>query len=148
MSIDPVIMALGQQVEWYRRLAKLAVQQHELVQRGQVEELLGLLGQRQQVLEQVQHLEAVIGPAKRGWGEYVAGLTDGDRAKAEGMLAETRRLLEEITTSDRNDAIVLQQRKLDLGRQISQANAARQVNTRYAAAAYGKVGGARVNVTR
>ena len=37
----------------------------------------------------------------------------------------------------RNDALVLQQRKLNLGRQINQASAARQVNRNYAAAAYG-----------
>jgi hypothetical protein len=54
-------------------------------------------------------------------------------------MAETRRLLEEITTSDRNDAMVLQQRKLNLGKQITQAKAARQVNRNYATAAYGAV---------
>jgi hypothetical protein len=56
---------------------------------------------------------------------------------AERLMAETRRLLEEITTADRNDALILQQRKLNLGKQISQATAARQVNRNYAVAAYG-----------
>ena len=40
-------------------------------------------------------------------------------------------------TADRNDAMVLQQRKLTLGRQINQASAARTLNRNYAAAAYG-----------
>ncbi|MDB5305421.1 MAG: hypothetical protein JWM97_2970, partial [Phycisphaerales bacterium] len=35
-------------------------------------------------------------------------------------------------------ALVLQQRKLNLGRQINQASAARQVNRNYAASAYGR----------
>jgi hypothetical protein len=52
-------------------------------------------------------------------------------------MGETRRLLEEITAADRNDALILQQRKLNLGKQISQASAAKQVNRNYAAAAYG-----------
>ena len=60
-----------------------------------------------------------------------------ERRRAETSLAETRRLLEEITAADRNDALVLQQRKLNLGRQINQASAAKQVNRNYAAAAYG-----------
>ena len=46
--------------------------------------------------------------------------------------AETRRLLEEITTSDRNDAMVLQQRKLNLGKQITLAKSANQINRNYA----------------
>ena len=53
------------------------------------------------------------------------------------MLADTRRLLEQITTADKDDVLVLQQRKLNLGRQINQASAAKQVNRNYAAAAYG-----------
>ena len=53
------------------------------------------------------------------------------------MLAETRKLLEQITLADRDDAMVLQQRKLNLGKQIGQAAAAKQVNRTYAAAAYG-----------
>ncbi len=82
-------------------------------------------------------LEETIVIAKRRWGEYVGGLRSEQRALAERLLAETKRLLEEITTADRNDALILQQRKLNLGKQISQATAARQVNRNYATAAYG-----------
>lgn len=137
MNEDAVITALAEQVEWYRRLAKLAELQHVYVQNEQTEELLGLLGQRQEVLDQVSRLEQVVGPARRQWGGYVAALPADQRGSAEALMAETRRLLEEITTSDRNDALVLQQRKLNLGKQISQAKAARQVNRTYATAAYG-----------
>ena len=37
------------------------------------------------------------------------------------------------------DALLLQQRKLNLGREISQASSARQLNRSYAAAAYGRL---------
>ena len=137
MPADPVISALEEQVGCYQRLAKLTEIQHEHVQHSRTEALLEVLGKRQEVLTDVSRLERVIGPAKRAWAEFVARLAAGDRGKAEGLLAETRRLLEEITTADRNDALVLQQRKLNLGRQINQATAARQVNRNYAAAAYG-----------
>jgi hypothetical protein len=61
------------------------------------------------------------------------------RSRAEELLDESKQLLEQITTADRDDALVLQQRKLNLGRQIHQASAARQVNRTYAAAAaYGR----------
>jgi hypothetical protein len=137
MTGDSVITALQEQVGCYQRLAKLAELQHEHVQQSQTEALLEILTHRQAVLDQVGRLEETIVIAKRRWGEYVGGLRSEERALAERLLAETKRLLEEITTADRNDALILQQRKLNLGKQISQATAARQVNRNYATAAYG-----------
>jgi hypothetical protein len=137
MATDPIILALEQQVSCYQRLAKLAELQHEHVQQNQTESLLEVLGKRQSVLDQVAQLDRAIAAARRQWTEYSAKLDPPSRDRAEHLLAETRRLLEQITTADRADAMVLQQRKLNLGRQIHQATAARQVNRTYAAAAYG-----------
>ena len=136
-STDPTIIALEQQVACYERLAKLAAVQHEYVQQNQTERLLDVLRGRQEVLDQIARFEREIAPRKRVWGAYLAGLGATERERAEALLGETRRLLEEITAADRDDALVLQQRKLNLGRQINQAAAARQVNKNYAAAAYG-----------
>lgn len=138
MSSNPIIFALEEQVTCYRRLAKLAAAQHEHVQHGNTEELLEVLGLRQQVLDQIQTHEKTLAPAKRQWGQAMATLDPAGRLRAEFLLGETRRLLEEITAADRNDAMVLQQRKFNLGREINQAAAARQVNKSYAAAAYGR----------
>ena len=137
MSDEPVINALVEQVECYRQLARLAGQQHTHVQQGQTEQLLDVLRRRQEVLDLASTHETIISPAKRRWQEFTAGLSADLRAKADSLLAETRRLLEHITVADRNDALVLQQRKLNLGRQINKATAARQVNRKYSAAAYG-----------
>ena len=134
---DPILTALDEQVACYRKLAKLAEAQHDYVQQSQTEKLLELLGRRQAVLDQIAGFEQTVAPAKREWPEYRARLAPSLRDKAEALLAETRRLLEQITTADRNDAIVLQQRKLNLGRQINKASAARTVNRTYAASAYG-----------
>jgi len=148
MTSDEIILALESQLDCYRRLAKLAELQHEHVQHSRTEELLDVLGKRQQVLDEVARFEKTIAPARHRWTEYVNEFQPGDRARAEGLLAETRRLLEEITSADRNDTLVLQQRKLNLGRQINQASAAKQVNRNYAAAAYGGNRGTRMDVQR
>ena len=137
-TTDAIIEALHGQVDCYRRLSKLAALQHDHVQQGRTEQLLEVLGQRQEVLDGLAALERVVAPAKKHWQRYVASLPTGARAEAEDLLAETRRLLEAITAADCNDVLVLQQRKLNLGRQINQASSARQVNRTYAAAAYGK----------
>jgi hypothetical protein len=137
MRKDSVMSALQDQVGCYRRLAKLAEIQHEHVQNSQTDMLLDVLTRRQEVLDQVADLEQLIGPAKRLWGDYLTTLESDQRASAEKLLAETRQLLEQITTADRNDSIVLQQRKLNLGQQIHRTAAARTLNRKYAAAAYG-----------
>src|SRR5687768_3442090 len=116
MHNEQIKLALREQVECYRRLAKLAEAQHEFVETGQTEELLEVLVRRQGELDRIGELEQVIAPAKREWSTFVASLDGGEREMAEAMVAQTRRLLEEITAADRNDAMVLQQRKISLGR--------------------------------
>jgi hypothetical protein len=98
-------------------------------------------------LDEVTQLERVIGPAKRDWSGYLGRIDQELKAQAETLLAETRRLLEQITASDQNDALVLQQRKLNLRKQINQTASARQINRTYAAAAYG-TRQSRMNVQR
>ena len=137
MTEHPVISALREQVDCYRRLAKLAERQHVHVQQSQTEQLLEVLASRQEVLEQLKLWEQTVSPERKRWSEFLVELPGTAREAAETLLAETRRLLEEITTADRNDALVLQQQKLNLGKQINQASAARQVNRNYAASAYG-----------
>jgi hypothetical protein len=135
--MDPIIQALTEQLACYRRLAKLADIQHQHVQNSATDQLLDVLARRQEVLDQISALEQQIRPAKRLWGDYLNTLDVAGRQTAEKLLAETRALLEQITNADRNDAIVLQQRKITLGRQIHKATAARTINKNYAAAAYG-----------
>jgi hypothetical protein len=137
MTTHSTILALEQQVGCYRLLAKLAERQHEHVQNNQTDALLEVLQLRQGVIEQIAGLERLISPARRHWHEFSQGLGEGDRLRAEELLGEVKLLLEQITQADQHDALVLQQRKLNLGRQINQASAAVKVNRSYATAAYG-----------
>ena len=137
MADDPILEALTRQVECYRRLSKLAAVQHEHVKNNRTEELLMVLTKRQELLDQAADLEQCIAPAKKAWGQYLSKLPAAQRTRAEAMMGQARQLLADITTADRNDTMVLQQRKLNLGRQIENATTARRVNARYAAAAYG-----------
>jgi hypothetical protein len=138
MENDPVIVALTEEVGCYRRLAKLAQIQHEHVRQSRTEQLLDVLKARQDVLEQIATHERIVGPAKRQWPDYLATLALAGRQRAESLMAETRELLQQITAADRADALVLQQRKLSLGREINRATTARQVNRNYVTAAYGR----------
>jgi hypothetical protein len=146
-SRHPVLAALAEQLDRYRKLCKLADAQRDHVQNGRTEMLLEILGRRQEMLEHISALEQTVGPAKRRWSEFLAELDEPSRGRAEAMVAEARSLLEVITSSDRNDTLVLQQRKLNVGRQIRQVATGRAVNRSYGAAAYGNRPG-RINVQR
>jgi hypothetical protein len=137
MTSDPVILALEQQLICYQRLAKLAELQHEHVRQGQTDALLTVLTRRESVLDELKRLEQIIEPARRQWTEYVNKLDVTLRVKAEGLMASVRELLLQITSADRDDVMVLQHRKFNLGQQIGQAKSARRVNHTYATAAYG-----------
>ena len=130
--------ALAKQVECYQRLAKLAEIQHQHVQQERVEGLIEVLRLRAEVLSEVAALETIVRPAKIRWAAFLSELPAERRGAAEALLADTRRLLEQITSADKDDVLVLQQRKLNIGRQITQAGTARTINRNYAASAYGK----------
>ena len=138
MQATAIIFALEQQLACYRKLARLAEAQREHVQQSHVEALLEVLANRQMILNQLAELESVIRPAKARWQEFLGEIEPESRSKAEHLLVEARRLLEQIMASDRTDALALEQRKLNLGRQIKLASGARQINRQYATAAYGK----------
>ncbi len=144
---ESVILALEEQLACYRRLARLAEAQREHVQQSHMEALLDVLKNRQEVLDQLARLEGVISPAKKRWTDFLEEIESEARRHAEEIVAETRRLLEQIMASDRTDALALQQRKLNLGKQINQASGARQINRNYATAAYGQKA-SRMDVSR
>jgi len=127
-----VIEALRQQVECYRRLARLSEAQHEHVRQGRTDCLLDILRQRQEELDRIAALESDVAPVRRNWQHYLASLDAARRALVEGLMVETRMLLERITAGDRDDALVLQQQKLSVGGEMARAAAGIRAGRQYA----------------
>ena len=140
---DPatVLSALEDQLDCYRRLDELAAEQSRHVAGGDTERLLAVLQRRQQYADSVAELEQTVADVKRGWPASVAGWTDGERAHAGELLTASKRLLESITARDAQDMLALEQRRQTVAAQLNQSLAdersVRQINRRYAAAAYG-----------
>lgn len=128
---EMVRVALEKEVTLYRRLAKLAEIQHEHIGRDDAEGLLTVLGQRQLVLDDLGELERTVGPARRRWQDFLQELPTGLRQTIETLMLQTRELLEVITASDRNDTMILQQRKLNVGHQLNQAKKGQQAQRGY-----------------
>lgn len=138
ISSEQVIEALAEQVRHYRELAKLSIRQRHYIQNDQTEELISVLSERETHLSRITELERTVGPRKKNWGDFLGGLGGEARREAEEAMAETRRLLAEITAGDERDALTLQQKKLRIGNEITATNKATVVNRQYAASAYGR----------
>jgi len=135
---DEALAALHEQADCYRRLSKLAEAQHDHIEQSRTDALLEVLRLRAGEVERIGQLEALVAPLRRAWTEATANWSVEQRVSAESIIAEIRLLLERINASDRSDSLILQQRKLSVGRELRQAGAAREVNRSYAASAYGK----------
>ncbi|HEX8325338.1 MAG TPA: hypothetical protein VF595_15660 [Tepidisphaeraceae bacterium] len=144
----PIIVSLEAQVGHYRRLQKLSDMQRVYVRENQTDELLAVLQTRSELLSEIARLEQDVAPLKRSWADTSLALSPALREAAVAMLAETRTLLQQITQADQDDVLLLQQRKLNVGKQIQQHQSAKRVNTRYAANAYTSSAGSRLNVQK
>ena len=142
----PIVESLETQLGCYRRLAKLSELQRAFVRENQTDELLQVLQTRSEVLTEIARLEQDVAPLKRAWAETSSALSPAVKESAAAMLAETRQLLQQITQADQDDVLLLQQRKLNVGKQIQQHQAAKRVNTKYAASAYGGANGSKLNI--
>jgi len=140
------VAALTEQLACYRKLARLSALQRTYVQQNQTDELIGVLESRATLLNDIARLEQLVVPLKRNWADRAVMLDEATRASASQILAEARELLQQITQADQDDVLLLQQRKLNVGKQIQATGSARRINTRYAATAYGSASGAKLNV--
>jgi hypothetical protein len=148
MTAAPSLSPLTEQLACYRKLARLCELQRQHVQQGQTDELMAVLQERAAILSEITRLEEEVAPLKRNWTTASEQLSEEDRQAAQEMLAETKVLLMQITQADQDDVLLLQQRKLNVGKQIAATSTARVVNNRYAASAYGSNSGARLNVQK
>ena len=142
----PIVQALENQLACYRKLQKLSDLQRGYVRENQTDELLNVLTARSELLTEIARLEKEVAPLKRAWADHSAAFPPLLKETTSRMLAETRTLLQQITQADQDDVLLLQQRKMNVGKQIQQAQTAKRVNTRYATSAYAPTQGSRLNV--
>lgn len=136
------------QVDWYGKLLKLAQLQHALVEQERTDDLLVVLDRRQRIVEQLTLIEGRLRPVKLEWHAIAQTIDSPSRTAIEEKFAAARDLLAEITRSDQDDALLLQQRKIAVGQQLKRTNVGQQINRGYAANAYGAGVGNRMDVSR
>lgn len=140
------VSALCRELECYRRLLKLSDRQRDVIHQNQTDELMAILERRSEILSELSALQHEVAPLRRNWAEISGTMSDEERQNVQAMLSETRLLLERITSADQDDVLILQQRKLNVGKQLQATTNARVINRKFAAAAYGNSGQSKLNI--
>lgn len=126
-----VLQLLDRQVSLYRRLRNLAGEQHKLVSTEEASKLLSVLGERQQVVDELAALDKELKPLRRDWPMIRNRLTGRQRDRANQMVAEVGRLLREIIDSDRRDGALLTTQRNRKQQEMAVVGAGERANAAY-----------------
>ncbi len=132
----------SRQRDLYRQLEALSQRQGQLVADSDAEALLGLLGQRQRLLDELDGLNVQLQPYRADWREHLAGMATDERAQVAGLVDEIAALRDAIVAQDDRDFQRLRLAQGKVGAELGKtANQGRAMNSyRGAATAYSRQG--------
>lgn len=132
-SADPgqLMGLLSEQRELYRQLGQLACGQRDLITGESPERLLGVLVQRQRVIDQLEGVTGRLRPYQQNWRSVRSNLSPEDGRRADQIVAEVNVLLKSILEKDAADAELLAARKSNAGQAMQSMKTARHAGTAY-----------------
>jgi len=107
-EVDSLLSLLGEQVELLVSLRALTQEQARLVDDEQSHDLLGVLGQRQQLINQLDTLNVDLGPFCARWSVWWQTLDSASRQRITPVVQQTQQLLAAIIEADERDREKLQ----------------------------------------
>ena len=126
-GIDLLVTLLQQQIDRYKKLHDLSGQQARLVKDGHPEQLLGVLAQRQQLVDELTQINSDLKPYRSRWDQLFNTLNEQDKERVRRLVGEVDFLLSGIIEQDNRDREQLEEAKNliagELG-QTAQASAA------------------------
>lgn len=143
LSISQLIERLGEQRDLFGELIELAGHQRALIEAGRTDELLALLGRRQQRVDRLRQIGAELEPYRDRWGEFLAALPEQPRREIRGLLDALAASQREVAAIDARDADLLrgnQQRMLKQSGRIQQTSSAMRAYSAAGAGARSRFG--------
>lgn len=132
-NASELIALLSEQCGLYAQLRDLAVGQRSLITGDRPELLLGVLGERQRLIERLEALSGRLRPYQNDWRAVRSGLSASDGRRVDQLVAEVNALLKGILEKDAADAELLAARKSETALRVQSARAVRQAGAAYAA---------------
>lgn len=122
---------LDQQTELYQRLDALAQQQSTHIENGEAEQLIGVLAQRQIVIDEIARLNEELRPVQESWSASSANLSESDREQIRRRTEALGELIHSIGKRDEADRARLERHRDAVRGELRNSNQAKS-----AAAAY------------
>jgi len=128
-----VLELLRRQRDLYRGLQQMAGRQRSLIVGEDQGSLLALLGRRRLLTDSLLEIGRELAPLRSRWTAWRESLAAGERAEAEGLIAEVQSLLGEIMNQDEEDARLLSSRKSQVAEEVRSLRTDRRAVAAYAA---------------
>lgn len=135
LSVAQLIERLSEQCGLFGQLIELAGRQRMLIDESRTDELLALLGRRQQLVDRLQRVGAAMEPYRNRWSTFMAGLPDEARHRIRELLDELARSQQQVAAIDARDSELLRDSQQQL---LQQTGRIQQTST--ALRAYGAAG--------
>lgn len=133
-QVNAFIDAIRRQRDCYARMTEMAQLQIELLEKGDTQGIQFLLVKKQELLDEIEAVEARVKPIKQKWDEVRNHLDPADLAEAEQALVEVRDTLGQLIQLEDEWKSQVESRqgqarerlnKLAQGRRMNQAYGAR-----------------------
>jgi len=123
-QVRQLLDRLQQQRDLYRQLKLLSGSQAQCIREGSAEQLLGVLSERQAVIDALSTSNAELAPYREKWEALSGSVDPGMREQVREVLAQIEGMLNEIVEQDDRDRAELQGVQAQIGQQLNQVNQA------------------------
>jgi len=123
---------LDQQAGLYQQLDTLSRQQSDHVRSGETDRLIGVLGRRQALIEQITALNAELEPFTSNWDRLAPSLEAEQRDALRERIDTLDQLMDDIAGRDEADREALERRRNQLDDEIGSLAAKKSAVSAYA----------------
>lgn len=120
-DVPELMDLLTRQRDLYLRLKGLSDQQASFIDAGDTEQLLGILSQRQALVDALGRINGDLTPYRESWSEVSDRLPEARRGEVHGLLDEVESLLAGILAQDEAAGKRLAEAQQKIGGELTQA---------------------------
>lgn len=128
---QPLIDALEHQQSLVDQLVPLVQKQAAMIESGRTDALLGLLGRRQQIIDQLTGSQAGLGELTQDLEQRLAKVPSEQREHIRSLIDYIGNALNDVMGRDDQDRQALEAGREGLKRELADVNAARQARSAY-----------------
>ena len=131
LNVSRLAELLEQQVRLFEDLAALTVRQAALVTDGEAEALLGLLAQRQELIDRLELGNGELEPYRSRWAQLWPDMDESDKQRVGPLVQQAQKLLEQIMESDDRDRKLLEAAKPQVAAELERLSHTRAARRGY-----------------